>query len=173
MCKCTPNIRTPFCGKPGCELPKPEGTRHQMTTKHDYQAALDCMFLLTGHSGGAFGTPEEFNAFCCLHWHTIRHALATMQRVQWQPIETAPKDGTQIFLGCAKRKRVGKGFWKEIPDDLEKKEFDCMSLNRKRLLRVHGGYWSAHFRGHQPLSYKPTHWMPLPAAPDVAGGDDV
>lgn len=22
MCKCTPNIRTPFCGKPGCEWPK-------------------------------------------------------------------------------------------------------------------------------------------------------
>jgi hypothetical protein len=21
MCKCTPNIRTPFCGKPGCEWP--------------------------------------------------------------------------------------------------------------------------------------------------------
>ncbi len=24
MCKCTPNIRTPFCGKPGCEWPKEE-----------------------------------------------------------------------------------------------------------------------------------------------------
>lgn len=22
MCKCTPEIRTPFCGKPGCEGPK-------------------------------------------------------------------------------------------------------------------------------------------------------
>lgn len=22
MCKCTPNIRTPWCGKPGCETPK-------------------------------------------------------------------------------------------------------------------------------------------------------
>lgn len=21
MCKCTPQIRTPFCGKPGCEIP--------------------------------------------------------------------------------------------------------------------------------------------------------
>lgn len=24
MCRCTPNIRTPFCGKQGCELPKQE-----------------------------------------------------------------------------------------------------------------------------------------------------
>ena len=22
MCKCTPEIRTPWCGKPGCEMPK-------------------------------------------------------------------------------------------------------------------------------------------------------
>src|SRR6185369_10338174 len=29
MCKCTPSIRTQFCGKPGCEYPgsKPEGAR--------------------------------------------------------------------------------------------------------------------------------------------------
>jgi hypothetical protein len=29
MCKCTPNIRTPWCGKPGCEMPgqKPAGAR--------------------------------------------------------------------------------------------------------------------------------------------------
>lgn len=23
MCKCTPNIRTPYCGKLGCQWPKP------------------------------------------------------------------------------------------------------------------------------------------------------
>ena len=22
MCKCTPDVRTPFCGKPGCEWPE-------------------------------------------------------------------------------------------------------------------------------------------------------
>lgn len=22
MCKCTPNIKTPFCGRPGCEVPR-------------------------------------------------------------------------------------------------------------------------------------------------------
>lgn len=24
MCKCTPEIKTPFCGKPGCEWPAPK-----------------------------------------------------------------------------------------------------------------------------------------------------
>lgn len=27
MCKCTPNIRTPFCGKSGCEWPTSEPKR--------------------------------------------------------------------------------------------------------------------------------------------------
>lgn len=29
MCKCTPSIRTPYCGKLGCEWPKPPGTRER------------------------------------------------------------------------------------------------------------------------------------------------
>jgi hypothetical protein len=32
MCKCTPEIRTPFCGKPGCEWP-PQVTREQPSSK--------------------------------------------------------------------------------------------------------------------------------------------
>lgn len=27
MCKCTPEIRTPFCGKPGCEWPPQQAAR--------------------------------------------------------------------------------------------------------------------------------------------------
>lgn len=27
MCKCDPSIRTPFCGKPGCEWPKQVGEK--------------------------------------------------------------------------------------------------------------------------------------------------
>ena len=32
MCKCTPSVRTPFCGRPGCEWPgrKPEGAREPL-----------------------------------------------------------------------------------------------------------------------------------------------
>ncbi len=28
MCQCTPEIRTPFCGKPGCEWPEQEAVNH-------------------------------------------------------------------------------------------------------------------------------------------------
>lgn len=27
MCRCTPEMRTPFCGKPGCEWPAPAPRR--------------------------------------------------------------------------------------------------------------------------------------------------
>lgn len=34
MCKCTPNIRTPFCGKPSCEWPG-EARDHKMSGTRD------------------------------------------------------------------------------------------------------------------------------------------
>lgn len=42
MCKCTPEIRTPFCGKLGCEWEKPEGTRSTgyKPSAADIEAAL-------------------------------------------------------------------------------------------------------------------------------------
>lgn len=30
MCKCTPEIRTPFCGKPGCEAPEANVNRYHV-----------------------------------------------------------------------------------------------------------------------------------------------
>ncbi len=50
MCKCTPNIRTPFCGKPGCEWPnakKPEGARDQAPAPVSETKLLPC-----AHCGG-------------------------------------------------------------------------------------------------------------------------
>ena len=68
----------------------------------------------------------------------------------WQPIETAPKDGTAIMLGA----RWGAWIGKYLPI-------------------YQSGYkpenpWSSLMLNHDHLSekrYSPTHWMPLPAAP--------
>ena len=30
MCRCTPEIKTPFCGKPGCEWPKQTPMQHMI-----------------------------------------------------------------------------------------------------------------------------------------------
>jgi hypothetical protein len=64
---------------------------------------------------------------------------------EWQPIETAPKDGTHVVLlvpGC--RSVAVVGHW-----------FDFGQV-------VHGvtGFWEA-----SATQIAPTHWMPLPEPP--------
>lgn len=63
--------------------------------------------------------------------------------MNWQPIETAPKDGTWILLsGCSfgHNMRVGRWyFWSD----------------------TQGCDWS----DYNNRGFKPTHWMPLPEPP--------
>lgn len=54
----------------------------------------------------------------------------------WQPIETAPKDGSSILLATPKG-RIADGFWSPVY-----------------------GVWSWPY-----VMVEPTHWMPLPEAP--------
>jgi hypothetical protein len=65
---------------------------------------------------------------------------------EWQPIETAPKDGQTIV---AFRNEIGKGaytliFW----DDVE-------------------GQWAGLTATHEKMlaKHQPTHWIPLPPRP--------
>ena len=70
----------------------------------------------------------------------IRKAEAERDAARWQPIETAPRDGTTIWCywpGIYGRQGVGWFVWDEF------EEWTTTT--------VHYGY--------------PTHWMPLPAAP--------
>ncbi len=60
--------------------------------------------------------------------------------MNWQPIETAPKDGTQVLLwiGGHSEPWAQTGFFE-------------------------GGYWLDSYEGIDLSS--PTHWMPLPPPP--------
>lgn len=65
--------------------------------------------------------------------------------VGWQPIETAPKDGSHMLLGCPTY--VDSGYWDEggwtlYPDDRRPEDHYC-----------------------QRFHPEPTHWMPLPVPP--------
>lgn len=89
---------------------------------------------------------------------------------EWQPIETAPKDGTKV-LGFGSG--TDRGVW---PADKKMPEMMCVI------------YWSWHevddfedageglfkkvkkialemWQPHGPHFFKPTHWMPLPEPP--------
>lgn len=68
---------------------------------------------------------------------------------QWKPIETAPKDGTSI-LGYF----PGRGGY----------------VARQDMIPIHwcgwgGGMWQNSTSGHNLMSNKVTHWMPLPDPP--------
>jgi hypothetical protein len=72
---------------------------------------------------------------------------------EWQPIETAPKDGTVIDLWAGQR-RPGC-FYERIDDPLTGE--------------VYGEGWSQQYVENTSNSFRvfedPTHWMPLPEPP--------
>lgn len=63
------------------------------------------------------------------------------EQAEWQPIETAPKDGTEIL--------ATNGVWREV-------------------LMYDGHYWCSHLDSEQySHSFEPAHWQPLPAPPET------
>ncbi len=68
---------------------------------------------------------------------------------EWQPIETAPKDGTAILLFGGDPPAM----W-ELP---EPRGYSIAHWSKGRWIEATGELYSAH--------ESPTHWMPLPAAP--------
>jgi hypothetical protein len=80
-------------------------------------------------------------------FETIREALR-LAADPWMPIETAPKDGTAVL-----------GYFPSRRGYVASQEF----------VPIHwsgwgGGVWENSTSGGRPVD-KPTHWMPLPAAP--------
>jgi hypothetical protein len=70
---------------------------------------------------------------------------------EWQPIETAPKDGTAILVCSA---------W-TMPDGLYRVGWIADGF-------FDGGHWLFGWLDLDPEEYSPpTHWMPLPAPPET------
>lgn len=71
---------------------------------------------------------------------------------EWQPIETAPKDGTRVLVVCMKATR------------------DCK--HREGLIQA--DFWHKHsvhgyegFGKFNDKSFPATHWMPCPQLPEI------
>ena len=69
----------------------------------------------------------------------------------WMPIETAPKDGTYILLGSADGSWIARNYPVYQSGYRPDNPWQSMMLNHEHM-------------GRYPKA-KPTHWMPLPAAP--------
>lgn len=93
-------------------------------------------------------------------WLIHQRAVA-LTRPAWQPIETAPRDGRTILLGCCNshgKWRTMRGQWfsaETIADEWEYGE-DCAA-----------GWYETAVEPDAPNCWEisPTHWMPLPKAP--------
>lgn len=133
-----------------------------------YDPDLDC-----GSAGISFDplsdgiglyTPDQVAAAILKATKPLEDQLAKAeQRVaEWQPIETAPKDGTHILGWCAEfgaretkmnfygEGSIGHANWKSGKGPRES-GWDCTEPKNG---------WG--------LNWNPTHWMPLPKAPNGA-----
>jgi len=82
----------------------------------------------------ALGTPLE----------AMKIALEAAERVRWQPIETAPKDRTFIFLLCEEDSSTWLAAWQSV----------CWyGVDNLGLTRT-------------SETFKPTRWQPLPSPPE-------
>ena len=85
-----------------------------------------------------------------------RHSSEFAQcQQQWQPIETAPKDGSDILL-----------YW---PLDGLHPNFARTKIGYWH----HRGEWVWQDRAFRTYSEEPTHWMPLPTAPALSNTSTV
>jgi len=64
------------------------------------------------------------------------------QKRQWRPIETAPKDGSEVLVICSNNEQFVGYRYNDAP-------YFCYAVNRDR-----GRFFC-----------EPTHWMPLPSPP--------
>lgn len=88
--------------------------------------------------------------------------LASPAAQEWQPIETAPKDGTEILL--TNGKTVAEGQWcDEEPYIREYRDADGRWIDQQESDGFEG--WMDWSGGMKP---DPTHWMPLPPAPTMS-----
>lgn len=74
------------------------------------------------------------------------------EKAEWQPIETAPKDGTKVDLWA---------FWPEGSES--KRSTDCYWVSGDKEWSF--GRWSESSYVHRPVI---THWRPLPAPPALS-----
>lgn len=98
-------------------------------------------------------------------------AAAAPSAAQWLPIETAPKDGTDILLYAPAGEWEGKptdarttvGHW-TTEEECRRQVGDCGGECRCPEYDHDDPYWLSWDGGFLP-ELPPTHWMPLPAAP--------
>lgn len=111
--------------------------------------------------GGEAETLTSLNGYvtCCISCDCIEiHGATVLLSIErwntradgWQPIETAPKDGTTILVSCA-----DDGFGKVV----------CAAIWFYGEYDADTGWYLYEIAGDCLMGPIPTHWMPLPSPP--------
>jgi hypothetical protein len=80
--------------------------------------------------------------------------------MNWQKIETAPKDGTAILL----YEPAEPGKYPKLHEGVRRGELLCMGIGLWHWPDMDLPHWADAF-DHDKLMDEPTHWMPLPPPP--------
>lgn len=92
------------------------------------------------------------------------------QPVGWQPIVTAPKDGTEVIVGVdIATVWVTRGAWYRSAEEV--KRIESLGWDADDV-----GWWSyKHSITQEKLEgiYEPTHWLPMPEPPENSGTGDT
>lgn len=83
--------------------------------------------------------------------------------MDWQPIETAPKDGTHILVFPALLAYPLVATW-------ERPARTPPMMRSRGEETGHFGFWRVAMSPAK-VPYEPTHWMPLPAPPSSPAND--
>lgn len=91
----------------------------------------------------------------------------------WQPIETAPRDGTVVLVFCADNIQRYGGFWDQMPPSppgialaVWDEYRDLQSGQSQPVGWVMASVRDPKPRAQHVALLTPTHWMPLPTAPE-------
>lgn len=90
--------------------------------------------------------------------------------MNWQPIETAPKDGNSILLAW-----VEAGIWRFAVGCWDN-TFEHLGYSSRTGSANYRGGWTDYgvgsFSYEEYRELKPTHWMPLPTPPTPQSSDE-
>ena len=89
--------------------------------------------------------------------------MLTQADLHWRPIDTAPKDGTQLFLLCNGRTLLG---WYEDRQIVSHGK----TVHARQEWTYSGDFGLGALLG---AKFEPTHWMPIPAPVDIETPEEV